>query len=134
MGAGGETLADSSPSRSLAPQSPEASGRSPQSHGFHSDFAVLTYRMETKTELVSRHHSAHSDTLGQVNQEAGQDTTDPQREATTRSKVPLHVQGQVVRPGETPGERNSKRKGEKQGQAGATEAIKCDQSVHCVTG
>lgn len=29
----------------------------------HSDFAVLAYRVETKTELVSRHHSAHSDTL-----------------------------------------------------------------------
>lgn len=33
---------------------------------------------------------------GQVNQEAGQDKTYPQREATVRSKVPLHVQGQVV--------------------------------------
>lgn len=39
---------------------------------------------------------------GQVNQEAGQDTTHPQREATARSEVPLHVQGQVVRPRETP--------------------------------
>lgn len=69
---------------------------------------------------------------GQVNQEAGQDTTHPQREATARSEVPLHVQGQVVRPRETPGER----KGEKQGQAGATGAIKSDQrlrSVHCIT-
>lgn len=39
---------------------------------------------------------------GQVNQEAVQDTTYPQHEAAACSKVPLHVQGQVVRPGETP--------------------------------
>lgn len=196
------------PTGILATQSPGASGWSPQSHGF------LAYHVETKTELVSRHHSAHSDTLvppshpslhtghssahvkqafvrirfkkyqcivqelspnimhhtthhsfalffvfcfnfffnkssclrffirdfvpsifllfisttsqsafipglteaqdmvqngmlwlehtplislqGQVNQEAGQDTTYPQREAKARSKVPLHVQGQVV--------------------------------------
>ncbi len=64
---------------------------------------------------------------GQVNQEAVQDTTYPQHEAAACSKVPLHVQGQVVRPGETPGGKNSERKGEKQGQARATEAIKCDQ-------
>lgn len=45
------------PTGILATQSPGASGWSPQSHGF------LAYHVETKTELVSRHHSAHSDTL-----------------------------------------------------------------------
>lgn len=47
-------------------------------------------------------HTPPNSLQGQVNQEAGQDTTYPQREATVCSKVPLHVQGQVVRPGETP--------------------------------
>lgn len=79
-----------------------------------------------KWHALAGTHSPHF-LQGQVNQEAGQDTTYPQREAAARSKVPLHVQGQVVRPGETPGGRNSERKGEKQGQAGATKAIKCDQ-------